>query len=83
MIWSARHLTANTSGFPEVDFASKGVLAQTMEGLSNAESRGVVKRLGGDLDIFMGQAVREVSEARMIVLDTAPAEKLSRGVVYS
>ena len=83
MFWSSRYLTANTSGFPEVDFASKGVLAQTMEGLSNAESRGVVKKLGGDLDVFMGEAVREVSEARMIVLDTAPAEKLSRDVVYS
>ena len=83
MWWSSRHLTANTSGFPEVDFASKGVLAQTMEGLSNAESRGVVQKLGGDLDIFMGEAVREITEARMIVLDTAPAENLRMGVVYS
>lgn len=83
MAWSSRHLTANTSGFPEVDFASKGVLAQTMEGLSNAESRGVVQKLGGELDVHMGEAIREMSEARMIVLDTAPAETLRRGVVYT
>ena len=85
MIWSTMHLTGNTSGFPEVDFAAKIGSASVLDGISNAESKGVVQKLGGELEIFVGESGREGMEggkAPMIVLDTAPVERLRKGVKY-
>ena len=84
MIWSTVHLTGNTSGFPEVDFAAKIGSAGALEGISNAESKGIVQKLAGS-DIFVGESGREGMEggkAAMIVLDTAPVEMLRKNVSY-
>lgn len=85
LIWSTMHLTGNTSGFPEIDFAAKIGSASVLEGISNSESKGVAQKLGGELEIFVGESGRETVEggkAATIVLDTAPAERLRKNVKY-
>jgi len=90
MVWSSTQLMANTSAFPEIDFASKiGVNAHIVEGLSNMESRAITRKLGGDTDIFVGEGMREVAvdaissrKAAMVVVDTAPVARLRRGIKY-
>ena len=79
------HLTGNTSGFPEVDFAAKIGSASALEGLSNAASKEVVQKLGGGLEIFVGESGRESvdgGKAASIILDTAPVEGLRKDVRY-
>ena len=85
MVWSTMYLVGNTNAFPEVEFAAKIVSAGMLEGISNAESKDVVRKLGGDLDIFLGESVREKvdgGKAPAVVLDSAPVAKLRRDVGY-
>lgn len=85
LIWSGMQLTPNTSGFPEVDFAAKWVSGPTIEGLSNVESKGVLKRLGGDMRLYLGEGVRDLGSSRenMIVLESGlPEGRLRRGIKY-
>jgi hypothetical protein len=83
LVWSNLRCTANASGFPEVDFATKWA-GSTMVGLSNADSSGVVRRLGGGTNVFVGEAGGEGGGdgKGTIVLDTAPVAHLRRGVEY-
>jgi hypothetical protein len=86
LVWSNLRRTANASGFPEVDFATKWAGASTMAGLSNAESRDVIRRLGGSTNVFVGEGTRESIDGdggkETIVLDTAPVTQLRRGIEY-
>jgi hypothetical protein len=83
LVWSNLRCTANASGFPEVDFATKWA-GSTMVGLSNADSSGVVRRLGGGTNVFVGEGggEGEGDGKGAIVLDTAPVAHLRRGVEY-
>jgi hypothetical protein len=83
--WSSSRLTANTSGFPEIDFASKWAAGGATEGLSNAVSRSVVQRLGKGTNIFLGEGLLEgdVGSRDVVVLDTAPVPPLKKHVLYS
>ena len=85
LFWCSWTLTANASGFPEIDFATKWVAAGSVEGLSNGTSKSVVQKLGGPMRVYLGEGVREASEGerRAVVLDSVPVAGLKRGVVYS
>ena len=80
MAWASTRVTANTSGFPEVDFAAKWS-SNLLKGLSNAESNGVLKKVGGTKQVYLGEGVGE--KGPKVVLDTTRATtKLSHGVRY-
>lgn len=87
MVWSGAHVMANTSGFPEVDFASKWVATSATHGLSNAPSTGVINKLSGNMDIYMGEGVKEGGDGTLekeatVVLDTVPTGALRKRVKY-
>jgi hypothetical protein len=81
MVWSTLQVASNTSGFPEVDFASK-IVPGVVEGLSNAESKEIGTKLGGDTQVFLGEGVGGSGKVA-VVLDTAPLGILRKDVVYN
>ena len=86
LAWCSWTTTANTSGFPEIDFATKWVPpSSAVEGMSNATSRGVLRKLGGKMKVFLGEGVKDAGDGlrRVVVLESAPAEPLRRDAVYS
>ena len=58
IVWSSLQLTMNTSAFPEIDFAAKLGGGNILEGLSNAESKGIVKNWGKFGSLSLGETIR-------------------------